>query len=222
MTENRFEIDNVVQFEDGADGIRRRTHLRSSASSCRSARASVARPRRRDLPGVPTRALSVVFMICLAVPLLRMLFGLVSAVGGILIAIGSTLPISPFITTICFAIYLVCRIVAAVRIEADATHGAAGGDRPLMPLLVAMPGLVVSPQGGARGPVGRSHRDLGQRRDPLASRRRSRLLAIPRTEAGLVRAQSAFVNVNIGSLHLLPHCLDVLAWLHAALRQTLP
>jgi zinc/manganese transport system permease protein len=43
------------------------------------------------------------------VPVLSMVFGFVSAVGGILIAIGSTLPISPFITTISFAIYLVCR-----------------------------------------------------------------------------------------------------------------
>ncbi|MDH6182403.1 zinc/manganese transport system permease protein [Microbacteriaceae bacterium SG_E_30_P1] len=45
------------------------------------------------------------------VPVLSMLFGLVSAVGGILIAIGSSLPISPFITTISFVIYLVCRLI---------------------------------------------------------------------------------------------------------------
>jgi len=38
-------------------------------------------------------------------------FGLVSAVGGILIALGGSLPISPFITTISFAIYIVARIV---------------------------------------------------------------------------------------------------------------
>ncbi len=49
------------------------------------------------------------------VPILSATFGLVSALGGILIAIGSTLPISPFITTISFAIYLVCRVIAAVR-----------------------------------------------------------------------------------------------------------
>ncbi len=49
------------------------------------------------------------------VPILSAAFGLVSALGGILIAIGSTLPISPFITTISFAIYLVCRVIAAVR-----------------------------------------------------------------------------------------------------------
>ncbi len=50
-----------------------------------------------------------------AVPLLSMAFGFVSAVGGILLAIGGSLPISPYITTISFAIYLVCRIVGARR-----------------------------------------------------------------------------------------------------------
>lgn len=100
--------------------------------------------------GVPGRALSVVFMIALAitvaiavqvigallvlallvtpaaaamhvvkssvaVPVLSMVFGLVAALGGILLAIGSTLPVSPFITTISFLIYLVCRIIGAVR-----------------------------------------------------------------------------------------------------------
>src|SRR5690606_9234734 len=47
-----------------------------------------------------------------AVPLLSAAFGLVSAAGGILLAIAGTLPVSPYITTISFAIYLVCRIVA--------------------------------------------------------------------------------------------------------------
>ncbi|GAA1694464.1 metal ABC transporter permease [Microcella alkalica] len=45
------------------------------------------------------------------VPVLSMVFGLVSAVGGILLALGGSLPISPYITTISFAIYLVCRII---------------------------------------------------------------------------------------------------------------
>ncbi len=103
--------------------------------------------------GVPSRALSLVFMVVLGltvavsvqiigallvlallvtpaaaalrvsaspvmVPVLSMAFGFVSAVGGILIAIGSSLPISPFITTISFAIYLVCRLVGARRMSA--------------------------------------------------------------------------------------------------------
>ncbi|RZU67014.1 zinc/manganese transport system permease protein [Microterricola gilva] len=48
----------------------------------------------------------------LLVPVLSVLFGLVSAVGGILLAIGGSLPISPYITTISFAIYVVCRVIA--------------------------------------------------------------------------------------------------------------
>ncbi|WP_394289328.1 metal ABC transporter permease [Microbacterium sp.] len=50
-----------------------------------------------------------------AVPLLAAAFGVVSAVGGILLAVAGTLPVSPYITTISFAIYLVCRIVGARR-----------------------------------------------------------------------------------------------------------
>ncbi|HWI30157.1 MAG TPA: metal ABC transporter permease [Microbacterium sp.] len=48
----------------------------------------------------------------LSVPLLSALFGFVSAVGGILIAIAGTLPVSPYITTISFLIYVVCRLIA--------------------------------------------------------------------------------------------------------------
>ena len=100
--------------------------------------------------GVPTRALSLFFMILLGltvavsvqiigsllvlallvtpaaaalrvssspvlVPVLSMIFGFVSAVGGILLALGGSLPISPYITTISFVIYLVCRIVGSRR-----------------------------------------------------------------------------------------------------------
>jgi zinc/manganese transport system permease protein len=36
-------------------------------------------------------------------------------IGGILLALGSTLPISPYVTTISFLIYLIARAVAAVR-----------------------------------------------------------------------------------------------------------
>ncbi len=96
--------------------------------------------------GVPSRALSIVFMTLLGltvaisvqvigallvmallvtpaaaalrvsrspvmVPVLSMVFGLVSAVGGILLALGGSLPISPYITTISFAIYVVCRLI---------------------------------------------------------------------------------------------------------------
>ncbi|WP_221584833.1 metal ABC transporter permease [Microbacterium sp. G2-8] len=107
-------------------------------------------PQSAEARGLPTRGLSIVFMLLLgaivaaavhiigallvmallvtpaaaamrlscgpvAVPLLSALFGFVSAVGGILLAIAGTLPVSPYITTISFAIYLVCRVVAARR-----------------------------------------------------------------------------------------------------------
>jgi zinc/manganese transport system permease protein len=108
--------------------------------------------------GVPSRTLSLVFMLLLGltvavsvqvigallvlallvtpaaaalrvsaspvlVPVLSMVFGFVSAVGGILLALPTALPISPFITSISFAIYLVCRLIgwrrgARRRVEA--------------------------------------------------------------------------------------------------------
>lgn len=100
--------------------------------------------------GVPTRALSVVFMVLLGaavavsvqivgallvlsllvtpaaaamrlsaspvrVTLLSVVFALVASVGGVLLAAGSAVPISPFITTISFVIYGVCRLASGAR-----------------------------------------------------------------------------------------------------------
>jgi zinc/manganese transport system permease protein len=105
-------------------------------------------PEVAEARGVPSRALSLGFMVLLGltvavsvqiigallvlallvtpaaaalrvssspvlVPVLSMVFGFVSAVGGILLAIGGSLPISPYITTISFAIYLVCRVIGS-------------------------------------------------------------------------------------------------------------
>ena len=56
-----------------------------------------------------------------SVPLLAAVFGFVSAVGGILLAIAGTLPVSPYITTISFVIYVVCRVIgsrAAIAVHA--------------------------------------------------------------------------------------------------------
>lgn len=50
-----------------------------------------------------------------AVPVLAATFGFVSAVGGILLAIAGTLPVSPYITTISFVIYVVCRLIGRRR-----------------------------------------------------------------------------------------------------------
>jgi zinc/manganese transport system permease protein len=100
--------------------------------------------------GVPTRALSIAFMVLLGlavaigvqvvgallvlsvlvtpaaaalrvssspvvVPVLSVTFATVSLVGGILLALGASVPISPYVTTISFLIYLVCRIVGRSR-----------------------------------------------------------------------------------------------------------
>ncbi|MBW4041251.1 MAG: metal ABC transporter permease [Acidobacteria bacterium] len=100
--------------------------------------------------GVPTRTLSMLFMLLLAltvsvavqtigallvlallvtpaaaalrvasgplaVSLLSMLFATVSVVGGILLALGAAIPISPYVTTISFLIYVVSRIVGSRR-----------------------------------------------------------------------------------------------------------
>ena len=47
--------------------------------------------------------------------MLSVVFAVVSVVGGILLALGGSIPISPYVTTISFAIYLVCRAVSARR-----------------------------------------------------------------------------------------------------------
>lgn len=105
--------------------------------------------------GVPTRTLSLVFMVLLGlavaasvqvvgallvlsllvtpaaaalrvsastvlVPVLSVVFALVSVIGGILLAVGAGLPISPYVTTISFLIYLGCRLVAWLRDRAGA------------------------------------------------------------------------------------------------------
>lgn len=100
--------------------------------------------------GVPTRLLSVVFMLLLGlavaasvqvvgallvlsllvtpaaaalritkvpglVAMFSVLFALVSVLGGILLAVGAGLPISPYVTSISFLIYLVCRTMEKLR-----------------------------------------------------------------------------------------------------------
>lgn len=49
------------------------------------------------------------------VPVLSVTFATVSLVGGILLALGASVPISPYVTTISFLIYLACRIIQRVR-----------------------------------------------------------------------------------------------------------
>ena len=47
--------------------------------------------------------------------LLSVLFAEASIVGGIMLALAGSLPISPYVTSISFLIYLVCRVVGAVK-----------------------------------------------------------------------------------------------------------
>jgi zinc/manganese transport system permease protein len=58
------------------------------------------------------------------VPVLSVTFAVVSVVGGILLSLGGGLPISPFVTTISFLIYLVCRLIEWRRKAEISTNGA--------------------------------------------------------------------------------------------------
>ena len=51
----------------------------------------------------------------LLVPVLSVSFAVVSVVGGILLALGGGLPISPYVTTLSFAIYLLARLIEKSR-----------------------------------------------------------------------------------------------------------
>lgn len=107
-------------------------------------------PQVAEARGVPSVALSIVFMLLLGmavavsvqivgsllvlsvlvtpaaaalrlsaspvlVPVLSTVFAVVAMVGGILLALGGSVPISPYVTTLSFLIYVVCRVVGGVR-----------------------------------------------------------------------------------------------------------
>ncbi|QTG80585.1 metal ABC transporter permease [Arthrobacter crystallopoietes] len=59
---------------------------------------------------------------------LSVIFALVSVVGGILLALGGRIPISPYVTTISFLIYLVCRLISARRDKLGRTRRSASPD----------------------------------------------------------------------------------------------
>jgi zinc/manganese transport system permease protein len=63
-------------------------------------------------------------------PVLSVVFAVVSAVGGILLALGSSVPISPFVTTISFAIYLVCRVLSRRLLRGGRRGPAVAGSAP--------------------------------------------------------------------------------------------
>jgi zinc/manganese transport system permease protein len=49
------------------------------------------------------------------VVLLSVVFAVSATVGGILLALGGRIPISPYVTTLSFLIYVVCRVIGSVR-----------------------------------------------------------------------------------------------------------
>jgi hypothetical protein len=62
-------------------------------------------------------------------PVLSTVFAVVSAVGGILLALGGSIPISPFVTTISFAIYLGCRDIVRDPLTVGPVSAAATAQR---------------------------------------------------------------------------------------------
>lgn len=54
---------------------------------------------------------------------LSVTFATVSLVGGILLALGASVPISPYVTTISFLIYVVCRLVGRARLRRKHSGG---------------------------------------------------------------------------------------------------
>ncbi|MCB5275089.1 High-affinity zinc uptake system membrane protein ZnuB [Arthrobacter sp. SO5] len=49
------------------------------------------------------------------VVVLSVVFAVAATVGGILLALGGRLPISPYVTTLSFLIYVVCRVIGGVK-----------------------------------------------------------------------------------------------------------
>ena len=49
------------------------------------------------------------------VVVLSVVFAVTATVGGILLALGGRIPISPYVTTLSFLIYVVCRVIGGVR-----------------------------------------------------------------------------------------------------------
>ncbi|MER7661547.1 MULTISPECIES: metal ABC transporter permease [unclassified Streptomyces] len=124
-----------------------------------------ADPEVAEARGLPVRALSLSFMLVLALavalcvqivgallvlallvtpaaaaaritaspvllPVLSVVFALVSMEGGILLSLGSTVPISPYVTTLSFLIYLVCRLAGSRRTAKTTRVPLAAGPRP--------------------------------------------------------------------------------------------
>lgn len=64
------------------------------------------------------------------VPVLSVTFAVVSTVGGILLALGGSIPISPYITTISFTIYLLSRLTRSWQLRRGLNGRASGEATP--------------------------------------------------------------------------------------------
>ncbi|WUD77144.1 metal ABC transporter permease [Streptomyces sp. NBC_00510] len=62
-------------------------------------------------------------------PLLSVLFAILAVEGGILLALGSSIPISPYVTTISFLVYFACRLAGTRRARQRRTIRAVTGPR---------------------------------------------------------------------------------------------
>ena len=58
------------------------------------------------------------------VPMLSALFAVVATVGGIMLALGGSVPISPYVTTLSFLIYLGCRFFGHIKNRGQRRHRA--------------------------------------------------------------------------------------------------
>lgn len=63
----------------------------------------------------PTAAAAQVTVRPILITLWSTVFAVISAVGGIVLSLGPGLPISPYVTTVSFVLYLICRAIGAVR-----------------------------------------------------------------------------------------------------------
>ncbi|WP_330292658.1 metal ABC transporter permease [Streptomyces sp. NBC_00576] len=63
----------------------------------------------------PAAAASRVTASPVLLPLLSVVFAVLSIEGGILLALGGSIPISPYVTTISFTIYALCRLAGTYR-----------------------------------------------------------------------------------------------------------
>ncbi|WP_083528055.1 metal ABC transporter permease [Curtobacterium ammoniigenes] len=83
------------------------------------------------------------------VPVLSMTFAVVSVVGGILLALGGGLPISPYVTTISFLIWVVCRLIGGRRDRRGGVRASHRGDGSTRTLADAAPATDTATATGA-------------------------------------------------------------------------